>query len=73
MSSDERPVISDDELEKLRDQSYKSVLRGQRRGAMQSTIRSSIFLLVSLSLFFMHWRLVKKANNDDHKSDSAGI
>jgi len=73
MSGDESPTISDDELEKLRAQSYESVLRGQRRSAVQSTIRSSIILLVSLSLFFMHWRLVKRGNSDGDKSDGAGI
>ncbi len=73
ISSAESPTVSNDELEKLRVQSYESLLRGQRRGAIQSTIRSSIFLLVSLSLFFMHWRLVKRANIDGHKSDSSGV
>ena len=60
MSVDEGPAISDDELEKLRDQSYQSVLRGHRRSAVQNTIRFGIILMVSLSLFFMQWRLIKK-------------
>lgn len=67
--TDESPAISDDELEILRVKSYEAVLRGQRRGAVQSMIRSSIFLLVSLSLFFMHWRLVKRTNADGRKPD----
>ena len=56
----ESPAISDDELEKLRVQSYESVLRGHKHSAVQSTIRLTIILLVSLSLFFIHWRLIKK-------------
>ena len=60
MSIDEIPAISDDELEKLRDQSYQSVLRGHRRSAVQNTIRFGIIFMVSLSLFFMQWRLIKK-------------
>ena len=68
-SSDESLALSDAELEELRIESYASVLRGQRRNAVQSTIRLSIFLLVSLSLFFVHWRLVKRRNADAQNPD----
>ncbi len=61
-SSDKSSTISNDELDALRVKSYESVLRGHRRSAVQTIIRSSIILLISLTLFFMHWRLVKRRN-----------
>ena len=57
--------ISDDELEELRVASYESVLRGHRRSAVQSIIRSCIILLVSMSLFFAHWRLFKRMSQTE--------
>ena len=59
-TGDEDQQISDDELENLRVASYEVVLHGHRRGAIQSIIRTCIILFVSLSLFFVHWRLFKK-------------
>ncbi len=62
VSSDESSDISDADLDELRVKSYESVLLGHRRSAIQSIIRSSIIVLISLSLFFMHWRLIKRNN-----------
>ncbi len=61
-SSDEAQQISDDELEDLRVESYDAVLRGHRRSAIQGIIRSGIILIVSLPLFFVHWRLFRRMN-----------
>jgi len=63
--AEETPAISDEELDELRINSYESVLTGHRRNAIQRTIRSTIVILVSLSLFFIHWRLVKRSNQLD--------
>ena len=60
MNRDDVPEISDQELEALRAESYGAVLRGHQRGAVQSIIRSCIILLVSLSLFLVHWRLFRR-------------
>ncbi len=61
-SREEIQQISDDELEALRVESYEAVLHGHRRSAMQGIIRSCIILIVSLPLFFIHWRLFRRMN-----------
>jgi hypothetical protein len=52
--------LGDEEIERMRVESYQSVIRNHRRTAMQGLIRISIILLVSCMLFFVHWRLVQK-------------
>ena len=57
--SEQQPV-SDEELEKMRQESFQQVLSNHRRGALQDLIRLSIVLLVSAVLFYTHWRMARK-------------
>ena len=61
---DSKP-LSDQELEKLRRESYQQVLSNHQRSALQDLIRLSMVLLVSGLLFFTHWRLARKRNGID--------
>ena len=51
---------SDEELERLRQESYQQVLNNHQRGALQDLIRLSIVLLVSAVLFLTHWRMARR-------------
>ena len=59
----DRIPLSDEEIEQLRLESYQSVIRNHKRSATQELIRISIILVVSCTLFFVHWRLTQKHNN----------
>jgi hypothetical protein len=52
--------IGDEQLDKLRMESYQQVLSNHQRRAMQELIRLALVLLVSGVLFFTHWRLARK-------------
>jgi hypothetical protein len=52
-------ALSNEEIERLRQESYQSLIANHKRGALQELIRLSIVLLVSGILFFVHWRLLK--------------
>ena len=56
---DSKP-LGDQELEKLRKESFQQILSNHQRSALQDLIRLSIVLLVSGALFFTHWRLAGK-------------
>ena len=50
---------SDEEVERLRLESYRILIKTHKRTAMQELIRSAIVLMVSCILFFAHWRLIR--------------
>jgi hypothetical protein len=52
--------LPDEEIEQLRMESYRTLIRNHKRTAMQELIRIAIVLLVSCILFFVHWRLIVK-------------
>ncbi len=52
--------LPDEEIEQLRMESYRTLIRNHKRSAMQEVIRTAIVLLVSCILFFVHWRLFVK-------------
>jgi hypothetical protein len=53
--------LPDEEIEQLRMESYRTLIRNHKRTAMQELIRTAIVLLVSCILFFVHWRLIVQA------------
>lgn len=52
--------LSDEELELERQKSYLQVLSNHQRGALQDLIRLAIVLVVSVVLFYSHWRVARK-------------
>ena len=58
----EEPVRpSEEELTRLRNESYSLVLINAKRDSTQILIRSIIFLTISLLFFTLHWKLFKKS------------
>ncbi len=52
--------LPDKEIEQRRLESYQTLIRNHKRTAMQELIRTGIVLFISCSLFFAHWRLLRK-------------
>lgn len=50
----------DAEIPERRRQAFREALERERRDGMQSVIRSVIFGLISLALFFPHWRIARR-------------
>ena len=48
-------------LTTARQASYVSVLRSERRGAMQSFLRNLIILVIDLVVFIVHWKVAANA------------
>jgi len=49
------------EITKLREESYQTELRKEQRSAMQSLVQILIVLVIDVVVFFVHWRLAKRA------------
>jgi hypothetical protein len=49
------------EVTKLREESYREELRTEQRSALQSLVQILIVLIIDVVLFFVHWRLAKRA------------
>jgi hypothetical protein len=52
--------LSEDQLTKRREESYKSALNAERRDGWQSLLRMAIVMLVDLIFFAVHWLLAKR-------------
>jgi len=55
----ERP--SEEEVTRMRNESYKVALEAERRDAVQSFIRVLIVLIIDVAIFLIHWKLAKRA------------
>ncbi len=53
---------SEYKLTKMRKKYYKIALNNERRNGFQSLVKSLIFFLISMVVFFIHWKLFKKTN-----------
>lgn len=53
-------ALSEEDVTKRREESYRSVLNGERRDGWQSLLRMAIIMLVDVLFFFFHWRLAKR-------------
>ena len=49
------------EVTKLREESFRTELRKEQRSAMQSLVQILIVLAIDVVVFFVHWRLAKRA------------
>ena len=64
-ASDASPTpLSDEEVERQRLESYQMLIKNHKRTAMQELMRTAIILIVSGILFFAHWRLIRKYDNE---------
>lgn len=55
--------LADEEVERLRLNSYQMLIKNHKRSAMQGLIRTALVLFVSCILFLVHWRLIRKYDN----------
>lgn len=51
---------SEEEVTKLRLESWKGELAMERRTGFQTMVQCSIFIVISVFLYFFHWRLAKR-------------
>ncbi|HUY69171.1 MAG TPA: hypothetical protein VMV79_07710 [Alphaproteobacteria bacterium] len=58
---DNSGLLPDADITKMRLADYASALETERRDALSFLIGVAIFLPVSLGIFFIHWRIGKKA------------
>ena len=54
-------ALSEDQVTKRREESYRSVLNGERRDGWQSLLRMAIVMLIDVLFFVVHWRLAKRS------------
>ena len=52
--------LSENEVTKRREESFRSALNSERRDGWQSLLRMGIFMLVSVIFFVFHWLLAKR-------------
>ena len=60
--AEQRPAEED--LTKRRLESYSRALMTERRGGVQTLIRSAIFFLAGAVSLFVHWRIARRARQD---------
>lgn len=63
LSGTEGEELSDEDIERIRQRRLESAMRNERRSSLQSLIRVGIILLVSGTLFFLHWRLAGRVRD----------
>lgn len=56
-----KPLLSDEEITKQRKESYTIAIRTERRDALQSFTRVTIIILIDIVVFFVHWKIAKRA------------
>jgi len=59
----DKPLPADEELTKLREESYRAALRSEKRTGVQSLVRVGIILLIDIVVFAIHWRMGKRARS----------
>lgn len=57
----DRKYFTEDEITEKRENSLKLAIENEKRSALQSLIRVIIFLLITSTVYFLHWRLAKKS------------
>ena len=55
------PRVAEDEITRQREDSYRSVLRFERRRAGQSLVMVGIVMLIDVLVFPPHWLLARRA------------
>ena len=57
---DAAPRLSDEEITRIREREFQTLISNERKQATASLIRLFIVLLVSCPLFYIHWRLAQR-------------
>ena len=68
--------IDEEEMTRVREASFQSVVRAERRRAEQSLLEIGIIMVVNVLLFFPHWILAKRQRrslSDFYKDNDPGI
>lgn len=57
----DRKRPAEDELTKLRTESYRQALQSERRDAFQGITKAIIVILIDVVFFIVHWRIARRA------------
>ena len=57
--------LSDEEITKMREASYKAVIKGESRSGFQSLIQSAITMLIAIVVFIPHWLIAKRTRKNN--------
>ena len=59
--SKDKEKPKEQEITRMREESYSVALKAEKRDAVQSFIRMLIVILIDLVIFLFHWRLARRA------------
>lgn len=62
-NEEKRKKYTEEEIDGLREASYQVALAKEKRDAAQSLIRIIIIIFIDLVLFFIHWKIAKRARD----------
>ncbi len=64
---EEKEILSDkeEEITKKRMESYQNLLSIEQRNAFQSLTIVLIIIILNIVVFFIHWRIAKRARNSE--------
>ena len=60
---------TDEEITKLRNESFALDIQDIKRKAMQSLVKLSIIIIIDIVLFYLHWILARRARISADRSD----
>jgi hypothetical protein len=52
--------LTDDQITARRKEEFEIALREEKRGGFQDLIKNSIYLVITVFVFFFHWRMAKQ-------------
>ncbi len=61
----DKKIPTDEEITRQRLASFQNLIAIERRDAFQSLTLVSIILILNIILFFIHWRIAKRARNNE--------
>ena len=64
----ERKRPTEDELTKLRMDSYRQALQSERRDAFQGLTKAIIVIIIDIVFFLVHWRIARRARETNAAS-----
>lgn len=57
--------LSEEELTRRREESLQHAIRAEQRGNLQTLIRVAIIVFIDMVVFLIHWRIAKRARQED--------
>ncbi|MBI4697945.1 MAG: hypothetical protein HY758_03285 [Nitrospirae bacterium] len=60
----DKKILTDEEITRQRLASFQNLIAIERRDAFQSLTIVAIILILDIILFFIHWRIAKRARNN---------